>query len=832
MLLLALIAPWGAMAQTTVYDGTNQNRYFPLYAYYADDAQHTQFVMPKSDLSALNGKTITSLTFYSNGSSSWTSTGTFTMKLNNSISSTSIGTNFINTSSWTTYFTGTVTINSDGSMTIPVSGNFTYNSSYPLWIDFQLPDDGMNYSNVYFYGQDKSSATGLYINDSSISEGSTGTSVSFLPKTTFTVAPTTINNESDWNAFCAAVNGGYNYSGKTVTLNSNITVSTMAGTTSGNAFRGTFDGNGHTLTFNYTTSDSYCAPFRYANGATFKNLKVSGTINTSNQFAAGFVGQVTSNGCTFTNCVSNITISSSRNGDGTHGGFVANIQQGYNYFNGCAFTGIFTSSNGTTNCGGFAGWCETDNNARIYLTDCLFAPTNTNFSNGCNTFYRIRSTSSSYSSLTNCYYTQTFGTAQGSQGYTVTLAANPAAGGTVDGGTLTTDYGFVKAYNPGLVFNNVFYANGSISLTATANEGYVFSQWSDGNTANPRTVNVSSNTTYTANFNDASIPSISLNPTSATVLTGSTTTLTATYENVSGTPTITYTSSNTNVATVSGSGTTATVTGVAAGTATITASMTYQGTTYTATSAITVEDPSYCTPNPSSRDGKGITTLTFGSGNYKVNNSDSNGLPANSPFYGDYTSMVGSVEAGDDAIISITYSTGYTYGTIIWVDWNKNYEFEDSEIVYTGTSTSENPYLLTATFTVPATQAADDYRMRIAGADSYFDGYISGNTSANHSPCFTSTYAVCHDYTLRVVPASTDPSITLAPEDAVLRLGSTLALTATVKNVSDPTITYTSSDNTIATVSGNGTTATVTSVAEGTVTITASMTPTQQQAPL
>ena len=249
-------------------------------------------------------------------------------------------------------------------------------------------------------------------------------------------------------------------------------------------------------------------------------------------------------------------------------------------------------------------------------------------------------------------------------------------------------------------------------------------------------------------------PYIILAPASATVLTGFTETLTATYGHVTGTPTITYSSSNTSVATVTGNGTTATVTGVAPGTATITATM---NGSYTATCDITVEDPSYCTPNPTSVDGNGITTLTFGSGNYVVNNSNSNGLPASSPYYGDYTSMVGSYEPGETATVTITYSTGsytvYSYGTIIWVDWNKNYEFEDSEIVYTGTSAQGSggtPQVLTATFTVPATQAADDYRMRIAGADSYFDSYISGSTSANHSPCFTSTYAVCHDYTLRV----------------------------------------------------------------------------------
>ncbi len=268
----------------------------------------------------------------------------------------------------------------------------------------------------------------------------------------------------------------------------------------------------------------------------------------------------------------------------------------------------------------------------------------------------------------------------------------------------------------------------------------------------------------TFNYIPSTTPYISLAPNSATILTGFTETLTANYGNVSGTPNITYTSSNTNVATVTGSGTTATVTAVSAGTATITASMTVAGSTYTATCDVTVENPSYCTPNPTSRDGQGITTLTFGSGDYVVNNSNSNGLPASSPYYGDYTSMVGGYEAGETATVTITYSTGsstvYSYGTLIWVDWNKNYTFEDSEIVYTGTSAQGSggtPQVLTATFAVPADQAADDYRMRIAGADSYFDSYIGGSASANHDPCFTSTYAVCHDYTLRVTTVSTDP---------------------------------------------------------------------------
>ncbi len=98
----------------------------------------------------------------------------------------------------------------------------------------------------------------------------------------------------------------------------------------------------------------------------------------------------------------------------------------------------------------------------------------------------------------------------------------------------------------------------------------------------------------TFNYIPSTTPYLSLAPNSATIITGATETLTATYGNVSGTPNITYRSSNTSVATVSGSGTTATVTAVAPGTATITASMTVDGTLYTATCDITVSDPSTC----------------------------------------------------------------------------------------------------------------------------------------------------------------------------------------------------------------------------------------------
>ena len=218
----------------------------------------------------------------------------------------------------------------------------------------------------------------------------------------------------------------------------------------------------------------------------------------------------------------------------------------------------------------------------------------------------------------------------------------------------------------------------------------------------------------------------------------------------------------------------------------------------------------YCVPNPTSRDGKGITSVVFGSGDEVVNNVDeTNGLPAEAPFYGNYSDMIGAMPAGLESTITITYATGsstvYSYGTIIWVDWNNNMTFEDDEIVYTGTSAQGSggtPQVLEASFVVPATQELGDYRMRIAGADSYFDNYINGNATGNHSACFTSSYSVCHDYTLRVTEA---PSCLPAADVTVSNIGTTTAdLTWVNNNGADATYTVKNGDEVLTTEAVDG----------------------------
>ncbi len=107
-----------------------------------------------------------------------------------------------------------------------------------------------------------------------------------------------IHSASDWDTFAGNVsNGTDDYEGKTVFLDEDIEVSAMAGTHinvsnfdySGNAFKGTFNGQGHTLTVNI--SGSRCAaPFPNADGAVFKNLRVKGSVTGSSAHASGLVG--------------------------------------------------------------------------------------------------------------------------------------------------------------------------------------------------------------------------------------------------------------------------------------------------------------------------------------------------------------------------------------------------------------------------------------------------------------------------------------------------------------------------------------------------------------
>ena len=296
----------------------------------------------------------------------------------------------------------------------------------------------------------------------------------------------TIKTATGWDIFCDLLAGnakGY-FDGKTVKLGANISVTRMAGSDD-HDFTGTFDGNGHTLTVSYGSSDSpiseeYAAPFRYVDGVTIENLRVSGTIYTSAKFAGGFIG-IAQGSASIVNSTSGVTINSSIAGDGTHGGFVG--LQGDNEGNtlgieGCVFNGKLLGSS-TNSCGGFVGWRK----KTVNILNSLYAPAAATGSEtwidtgSCATFSRNNA------NFTNCYYTQTLGTAQGKQrrsiaaGENVTVAhAGVATTYDVSGITAYKASAESSSFTAGLVYNNVLYAGWrdavSLTLANTPPTGY------------------------------------------------------------------------------------------------------------------------------------------------------------------------------------------------------------------------------------------------------------------------------------------------------------------------------------------------------------------------
>ena len=213
----------------------------------------------------------------------------------------------------------------------------------------------------------------------------------------------------DWNRFAANIANGRTYSEKFVKLTNNISVTQKVGTVSGstqqNAFSGTFDGGGHTITANIEdTSNQGTALFSYINGATIKNLNVSGTIS-GTQHAAAIVG-FSKGTCSIQNCKATATI-----GGGTHiGGIVGHALDSNISLSGCVFSGLMTG--GTTAKGALVGWGDSGTRT---LSDCLYV-----MADGQNTSNLDLVKGSGSVSVSGCYKT----TSAGSQGLQVTLAVS------------------------------------------------------------------------------------------------------------------------------------------------------------------------------------------------------------------------------------------------------------------------------------------------------------------------------------------------------------------------------------------------------------------------
>ena len=172
----------------------------------------------------------------------------------------------------------------------------------------------------------------------------------------------------------------------------------------------------------------------------------------------------------------------------------------------------------------------------------------------------------------------------------------------------------------------------------------------------------------------------------------------------------------------------------------------------------------YCASVPSSNDDQGITQIVLASSTF---------TSAGDVTYEDFTSPTVDVSQAVETNLQITFATGYTYDTNVWIDFNNDLVYDSAtELVFDGVSLSANPTTLNASFTVPNGTASGVYNMRIGTAD-------FGQATPN--PCYDGSFGVTVDMTINVTapPSCIPPSALTATLDA---LGSAVTLSWDANN--------------------------------------------------
>lgn len=233
-----------------------------------------------------------------------------------------------------------------------------------------------------------------------------------------------IGSLQDWKDFAAIVNGSTNASANAkMTADIDLgTEITMIGTES-NPYQGTFDGQGHMLTVNWSTTENAIAPFRYVCGATIQKLHVEGSITTTQRCSTSIVaysrGSITT---TISECWSSASIT----GYDTMGGMLAQAQETSTVnITDCLFSGTINPTHSGEGCSaGFASQAvKNDSNIpTINITRGLFMGSYTGSNNRCYTFVRMDYPQYfGNHNITDCYYKNSYGTSQGTQATTEEL---------------------------------------------------------------------------------------------------------------------------------------------------------------------------------------------------------------------------------------------------------------------------------------------------------------------------------------------------------------------------------------------------------------------------
>ena len=120
--------------------------------------------------------------------------------------------------------------------------------------------------------------------------------------------------------------------------------------------------------------------------------------------------------------------------------------------------------------------------------------------------------------------------------------------------------------------------------------------------------------------------------------------------------------------------------------------------------------------------------------------------------YGDFTSITGNLPYGSNTIVVSANFPGssYTEKWRVWIDYNKNGTFENSELMVDGSSSSSGN--LSYTFTVPNSALAGNTRMR-----------VSMKWRSTQTPCETFSYGEVEDYTVNIGSAAAFSGVAFTP---------------------------------------------------------------------
>ncbi len=301
--------------------------------------------------------------------------------------------------------------------------------------------------------------------------------------------PYVISTAEDWEAFAKKVNDGESYEGKFVMLGGDFEVSTyqLLGNNIGfsNAFKGTFDGNGHTLTCVYP-------PFTRVMDATIKNLHVTGNATGSSEM--GSIVRYSKGTLNLINCRSSVNVDCGTSQG--YGGLVGTLStdatgtQSTNpnsvTIEGCVFDGSINST--VTNeyrahdCSGFVG--DAGTGGTVIIRNSLLKPASVGTGILSNTFAKMGNNGTL--TIENSYFvaTDNLPANQGTQARTVSAGEGVTLSGL---GTATKTYGTngITAYAHGIRYGGNYYAGSGEAVTLNVshgvNSGYTFSQYTATN---------------------------------------------------------------------------------------------------------------------------------------------------------------------------------------------------------------------------------------------------------------------------------------------------------------------------------------------------------------